>query len=197
MFTNNTSSGEMFRGSEFLSNQGKKFKGAFKSYLGTNVHKAGMKMGGELFGVGTQGIGRVLGPAMALYAGYEGYKEGGITGAAWGVGKEYASWYAFGALSKVINPAIGYTLAGAGAAAAVGLGFHYGSGGTTAGLFRPWVNAYARKHAKMEMATPVVDQFGTIGTMRQRSLQAIQNSRLNGRTALGNEASLMYRPYSM
>jgi hypothetical protein len=36
------------------------------------------------------------------------------------------------------------------------------------------------------------DQYGTAATMRQASLQAIQGSKINGRSALSHEASLMH-----
>jgi hypothetical protein len=63
-------------------------------------------------------------------------------------------------------------------------------------LARPWVHEYMKKHARLEMATPLIDQFGTVATMRQRSLQAINNSKINGRTALGAEGLLTYSPYA-
>jgi len=57
------------------------------------------------------------------------------------------------------------------------------------------IKSYRREHAGVQMGTPSVDPFGNNATMRQRSINAIQNSRLNGRTALSNEAALMYSPY--
>lgn len=47
----------------------------------------------------------------------------------------------------------------------------------------------------LELGTPMSDQFGTISTLRQRSLSAIQNSHVNGRMALGNEAALLHTSF--
>jgi len=44
----------------------------------------------------------------------------------------------------------------------------------------------------LEMGSPILDQFGTVSTLRQRSLAAIQNSKVNGRMALGQEAALLH-----
>jgi hypothetical protein len=63
-------------------------------------------------------------------------------------------------------------------------------------LFRGQMREHAIKHATLEMGAPAQDPFGTISTMRQRSIMAIQNSRVNGRTALGNEAMLLYSGYN-
>jgi hypothetical protein len=49
-----------------------------------------------------------------------------------------------------------------------------------------------RQIRAMEMGAPIADQYGTISTLRQRSLAAIQNSHVNGRMALGNEAALLH-----
>jgi len=49
-----------------------------------------------------------------------------------------------------------------------------------------------RQIRAMEMGAPISDQYGTISTLRQRSLAAIQNSHVNGRMALGNEAALLH-----
>ena len=47
----------------------------------------------------------------------------------------------------------------------------------------------------LELGAPVLDQFGTIATLRQRSLSAIQNSHVNGRMALGSEAALLHSTF--
>ena len=44
----------------------------------------------------------------------------------------------------------------------------------------------------LELGAPIQDPFGTISTLRQRSLQAIQNTHVNGRMAFGNEAALLH-----
>jgi hypothetical protein len=52
-----------------------------------------------------------------------------------------------------------------------------------------------RNRRDLELGGPVMDQFGTLATMRQRSVAAIQNSKLNARSVLSNEATYTYRPY--
>jgi len=59
---------------------------------------------------------------------------------------------------------------------------------STAGIRQKQVRA-------LELGTPMNDQFGTIATLRQRSLSAIQNSHVNGRMALGNEAALLHTSF--
>lgn len=51
---------------------------------------------------------------------------------------------------------------------------------------------YRNAVRETSFGTAANDSFGTMATMRQASLQAIQSSRLNGRSALGGEASLMH-----
>jgi len=101
-----------------------------------------------------------------------------------------------------------------GAAAVKGVSF--GLGGAAAGLLMsPWAwvaggglyamdsmleviedsnrgNAKLRQIEALDMGRPITDQFGTISTLRQRSLSALQNSHVNGRMALGNEAALLH-----
>jgi hypothetical protein len=47
----------------------------------------------------------------------------------------------------------------------------------------------------LELGGPIQDQFGTISTLRQRSLQALQNTHVNGRMAFGQEASLLHSSF--
>ena len=173
--------------------------GAIKSYLGSSIHAEGMEMMKFNLGFGKwapKGVGRLLGPAMTLYGAYQGYKKEGAWGAVKGGAKELASSYVFGAAMKVVGGPLKY--AGA-AIAGAALGITAGAGLATGRPFgmwaRPFVADHMRRLAQVEMGRPVIDQFGTLATMRQRSLAAIQNSKINGRSALGNEAALTYQPY--
>jgi hypothetical protein len=143
-------------------------------------------------------IGGGLGLISTLYEGYSGYQEGGALGAVGGVAKSMAMNYALGmAWSLAKGPAL---VALGATAAAVGIGAaatNQSVASFVSPLFRGQMREHAIKHATLEMGAPTVDPFGTVSTMRQRSLMAIQNSRVNGRTALGNEAMLLYRPYSL
>ena len=177
------------------------------AYRGSSVHQGGVNEVKGLFGFGVdkkgapiRGLGRWMGRGILAYSVYEGYKEGGVVGAVKGTGSAIAQQYAFGAASRLVGMAgragpYGWAALGVAAAAGIGLTMTAGGRGLLTQGVRPWVNAHMKKRADLELATPVVDDFGTVATMRQRSLQAIQNSRLNGRTALGNEAALLYTPY--
>ena len=156
-------------------------------------------------GIGTVGkvIGRGLGPVFTLWDAYQGYKEGGITGAAMNVGKNFAYTYAMGYAASLAGSvgatALGVATVGLGLGAAGVVGYAGMTGQSVANvlspLARPWVHDYAKRFRNLEMGAPVADPFGTVATMRQRSIMAIQNSRINGRNAIGSEALLMYQPY--
>jgi hypothetical protein len=173
--------------------------GRVRGYLGSSVHATGATWVQQELGVGPAakqmpGWAKWLGRAFVGYAAYHGFKEGGLSGAVTGTATHLAAVYAFGAglkalglgMKSMLGSPLGFTAVGLGA---VGAGV-YG---------RKQLIDTAREHQRrlgsLEMATPVLDQFGTLATMRQRSITAIQNSHLNGRNALGNEAALMYRPY--
>lgn len=163
---------------------------ALSAYSKTNIHAAGKRGLIEGFGLGKgQGLfSRGLNVAFMGFAAYQGYQEGGALGAATGVASSAALNYAFGAGMKALGMGglTGAVLLPLGAAAAGGMAY--------VGAKRA-ASEHQYRHQRLELGSPLVDDFGTVSTMRQRSLQAIQNSRLNGRTALGNEAVLMYRPY--
>jgi len=125
--------------------------------------------------------GGFLNAGFTAWNAIEGYREDGIVGAAKSVaiggaiqiGMDYAmSTLALGAAFDVAAPlaAIGY------------------------GAYRVGKASIARgkRYRNLEMGTPFVDTFGTAATIRQRSLQAIQNSHIGGRMALGNEGALMH-----
>jgi hypothetical protein len=162
-------------------------KGLFSSFFrpgGASEGFMGRKAAGGIMGGGVAGLlGKAVMPAFMIGAAYSGYKKGGVMGAVGGAAETALYWGATkAALTMATNPAV---LAGA---AVAGAGY---------GVYR--LGEAARKHEKrvkgLEMGTEVVDRFGTLSTMRQRSLQAIQNSHLNGRMSLGSEGLLMSSPY--
>jgi len=130
--------------------------------------------------------GNALGLAAMGYSMYQGYKEGGLVGAAkegvigaatWGAVK--GTWnYAMGAGNLAMGAGLGI---GAVAAGAYGY-YRAGEAG----------QKYAKRLRNLEMGADIVDNFGTMSTMRGRSIDAIQSSRVNGRNGLGNEAALMH-----
>ena len=213
---------------------GARMPSAFKSYLGSAVHKSGKEM--ALFSVGFGKIttksglqkfkfgkgGGLLGLAFTGYSMYQGYEEGGAWGAVKGGAGSVAENYAFGAVSKALH------LGGVGIGAAVVLGTAANIAGNAAlgeiagpgslplsalvggpigfaanamsnrifpPLARSAVASHMHRHAELEMGRPVIDEFGTLATMRQRSMMAIQNSKINGRCGLGNESTYTFRPY--
>lgn len=140
------------------------------------------------------GIGRLMGVGFLAHSAYEGYQEGGLGGAAKGVGSFLATNYALGALGI---PALGLAAAGAlvGGAAYAGLSAAGVRGFGMPGLFKSNVERWRAEHKSIALGTPVLDPYGTGATLRSRAVQAIQGSRINGMNALGNEASLLYSPY--
>lgn len=169
-------------------------------YLNSSIHQAGVKSLKESLGIGFDKsfIGRTMrfaGPLMLGHAIYSGYQEGGLSGALMGGAEYAANMYMWGAGLKIagiglsgLGVGLGVGLAGAGLAGGLALGV---SGIGPRQMLRPLVREHMERRSRLEMGTPIVDDYGSIATMRQRSIMAIQNSKINGRTALGNEASLL------
>lgn len=188
---------------------------ALRAYGASNMHREGMSFiktslgsripaairsssmsrpGRSALAIGTATIG----PAFYVMSAYQGYQQGGIGGAVKSVAEFAAIDYTIGAaIGAIKGTAIGAALkTGALATGMIGggaLGIYSATGGSMTDFAAPWVNEYSKKHSALEMGTPFVDNYGSAATMRQRSLHAIQNSKLNGRSALGNEARLTYR----
>lgn len=160
---------------------------AFRSYLGTSMHRKAKEWALDAYGLnkGTGGLDRAFRLAFLGYDAYKGYQEGGLGGAALNVAHGVAEQYAMRAAMSAVAP-IALPLT---ALALTAGGLYANKRAIEVGEER------YRKHARLEMGTPIVDQFGTAATMRQRSVMALNNSRLNGMTALGNEAALMSRHY--
>ena len=153
----------------FLGLEGKGVRSLLKSRGGPGLLKGAGKVGGGLFTAG-----------YMLYETMQGLRQGGIGGALraggkvikqnviWDVGMHLASKAGVGALAVGGAAVYGY--------------YQFASAG----------REYAEGLRNMEMGSPIVDPFGTAATMRQRSLNALQNTHINGRMALGNEAILMH-----
>lgn len=179
--------------------------GPIRRYLRSGMHQGGMDFVKADLGFGKygKGFGRVIGPAFLAYNMYTGYKEDGIRGALKEGVSTLATSYVMGALNKPMQRAamvIASGFAAYGSWQYTRFGLTPGSVNQAgAGLFakavRPLVAEHMRRKAEVEMGAPIIDQYGTLATMRQRSLAAIQNSKINGRSALGNEAALHYSPY--
>ena len=178
------------------------------------AHASGLNWTKDLFGMGPAGVagsgftragglakhsllGRVAGPAYLAYAGYEGYKKEGVWGAAKGIGTAAIETYMIGRLFA--SPAGPIALAALATAATVeGMGRFIRDPeafGGMKGWVRPWTSEYHKKTKSVQMGGEIVDPHGMNATMRQRSLLAIQNSRLNARSGIGHEAAMTYSPY--
>jgi len=128
--------------------------------------------------------GRAFGIGMVALAAYEGYQEGGVWGATKGVAKETAFWYAWGVVAEATA---GFLTGPLAVLAATYAGAKVYDWAMDKGA------KFYKEHTRLEMGMPNIDPFGTSATMRMRALNAIQNSHINGRTALGNEAQLFHR----
>jgi hypothetical protein len=121
-----------------------------------------------------------MGGIFTAYMMYEGYQQQGIWGAAKGLGESIAYTAAFKAAAAVLGSA-GVAAGAAVAAGAVG-GYMMGEA----------AQAHLKSLRNVEMGAPIVDTFGTVATMRQRSLMALNQTHINGRMAIGNEGALMH-----
>ncbi len=170
------------------------------SLSGANI--SGFERTGKL--AGRNIFGRALGAAFTAYSAYSGYQEGGLWGAAKGVGEALAFSYLSGRVIGSMTSGGIMSSVGVGATSAY-LGYQglkllgsYSAGATTFGIknfFRDETYEYRRRNSSVDLGTPSIDPFGNNATIRQRSLSAIQNSRLNGRSMLGQEAFLFYKPW--
>jgi len=166
-------------------------KGALARFTSTPGHKWAWHTTKQMYGIGIPKgpgawIGRSLGFAFAGYETYRGYKKGGAWGAAKGLGKSVASTYV---INRVLF-ALGKAITGPLGAIGIAAGAVYGTNAIVKSI-----DERNRRYARLEMGAPVEDQFGNLATGRQRAMMAMQRSHINGRSAMGNEAALMYRPY--
>jgi len=157
-------------GKSLLSPAGKlatrEAQAAFKKGVGSKLLMARLGAGANI---------AMLGISM-----YEGYQENGIAGAAEAGALTAVSWGAMKmAATALSNPFV----LGAAVVAAGGYGA-YRAGNAA--------QSYAQSLRQVSMGSPVIDPYGTIGTTRQRSLAALQNTHINGRLAMGNEGILMH-----
>jgi len=121
--------------------------------------------------------------AFTGYSMYSGYQKDGLWGAAKGGVHAAAEWAAF----EVVLSALGAAAAPL-EGAAIGLGAGYG-------IYKAldYGAKRTKQTRKLEFGGAAVDdQFGTIATMRQRSLQEMQRSHGALRGALGTESQYMH-----
>lgn len=136
-------------------------------------------------------VGKTLGKSLGLLGtaafAYMGYQEGGLLGAAKGIGESgLYSWGTRAALG-VVGSAGAAVLA---TAAVAGIGtYALGEAAKT----------HERSLSRLEFggSGSIMDAIGSAGaaTNRQRAVMALQNTHLNGRAALGNEALLYHTSF--
>ncbi len=139
-------------------------------------------------GIKANWMGNAVGLAFVGYDAYQGYKEGGVLGAAKNTATSAISWGLMRGAWNMAAGTLGSVPVAIGAAAVGGAYGYYRMG--EAG------QKYSKNLKKLEFrGADIGDTFGTMATMRQRSLNAIQNSHVNGRMALGGEAAMMHTTY--
>jgi hypothetical protein len=156
------------------------YRAAKATSTGTGL-RTGVGRGLKSFG--RAAFGGAVGIAFTAYEVSAGYKEEGVWGAAkgagWGIAGQAVPRYLLGASGVAATAVIG--------AAAIGT---YALGEAAI--------SHAKKLRHLEMGggnnLDVINSVGA-ATSRQRSLAALQNTHLNGRMAIGNEASLMHTSY--
>lgn len=151
--------------------------------MGTALKGAGGKAASLAFKTGLAAIG----PAWFAHEVYTGYKEGGIIGAAGGAATYIGVEMGMRAVIGMIGTPL--TIAAA-ATAAVGYGaYKLGEAG----------KRYERQLRNLEMGGDenmmnAIESYGA-NTMRQRAAVAMNNSHINRRLALGNEAALFHSSF--
>lgn len=151
-----------------------------------NRHAAGLKGAAEFtfFDLNKKtgklgfGLGNTL---LTLGMGYLSYKEEGLWGAAKSLTQQAAMGYVGSALlGSLAGPAMLATMGGAAL-------YYGGKAAIDAG------KNYKARRRLLDFGNPLVDQYSTMATMRQRSMAAMMNSHTNMRSALGNEAMFVHR----
>jgi hypothetical protein len=156
-------------------------------YLSRGARRAGVwgtaKLGASMAGKTFMNSIPLLGTGAFAYMGYQ---EGGIPGAVRGIGESIAYSAAFRYAGSLLG---GPVLPIAAGVAAVGFGtYALGEAG----------REHAKQLRELEMVGGnVMDALGSAGaaTMRQRAIGALNNTHLNGRMAMGNEALMMHTPF--
>jgi hypothetical protein len=176
-------------GKQTLSSLSGTIKGGFmaegRAYAGTAARiMRGQVPGASRMALGGSLAARSVAPAFFAYGMYQGYREGGVGGAIKGGAESLAWQYAISAGIKAAS-AIATPLAIGAAIAGVGFGSYK--------LLQAG-NARMKRTRRLEMGSPMIDPFGNAATMRQRSLQALMGSQINGRSAFGSEGQLMHVP---
>jgi hypothetical protein len=166
----------IFNNNSFL---GSSLNRGFYESIGFDYNKDGTK--GKFLG----SLQSTLGMAFTAYNVYQGYKEDGITGAVGNFTTSTAQTMAFNVVTKGLGKLWNPYVIGA----AVTLG--------TAHMFAQHGKNIKRNLQRSEFVTTPTNVINNAGalTARQRSIQALNDSRINARSALGNEANILHTRY--
>jgi hypothetical protein len=150
------------------------YKTATKRGIGTAASKIGLK-----------GAFRLAAPLYTAFSMYQGYQEEGVWGAAKGAAESVLGAAAFNVGAAILG---GPVMWGIAAAAVVGGGAY---------AFGEAAQEHRKRIRGLEFATASMDVIGSAGALtdRARAMQALSNSHVNGRIALGNEGLLMHSSY--
>lgn len=126
--------------------------------------------------------------AMTGLMAYQGYQEEGLWGAAKGVAESAAYSAAFHAGAGLVSGAAAMTGGVALGVAAAGFGYY---------KFGEAAQAATKRRTDLEFGSSSIDFMGNRGafTARARAMQALNNSHINGRVAIGQEAILTHQTY--
>lgn len=143
-------------------------------------------VGRAIKGMGFFGVlGKVAGPAFVGVDAYMGYREGGVLGAAGNLVESGIIWGGMKAAAVVVGSAALWTTAAV-SAGAVG-GYMWGEAATD----------YRKRLQETEfIPRDVTNTIQGAYTDRARALNALNNSALNARMSIGNEAQLLHSTYS-
>lgn len=171
-------------------------KGQNQGWLGirSNYHRIYQGKGAQAASAGSKALRMTGGTAMgsiglagSMYMLYTGYQQGGVVGAA----KSAAESVFYGAAFKTAGALLGNPLTwGALAVGAAGYGaYALGEAG----------QRYERQIRNLEVGGDenminAINSYGA-STMRQRAAVALNNSHINRRLALGNEASMFHSSF--
>lgn len=169
-------------GSEITSGGFLNYKGIGSEYqkqiaAGTKGGKAALRASGKAFVPG-------LSLLFSAHSIYSGFKEGGFSG---GMGAATEA-VAFNTGLSMLGGAAGTLLGGVMAIGAAGVGLH---------ALGKAAETKKKRTRGLELAAVSPDLLYSSSslTARQRSLQALNDSRINARMAIGNEAALMHTRY--
>jgi hypothetical protein len=154
-------------------------------YLKSGTHSKAMGNTLRNFGLARNMsmLGRGLGLGFLGFEAIAGYQQEGVWGAAKGVASG-AMW------SYGIELALGSAALPVAALAGIGVG-----GAMAYKAAAEKGRSTMVKSQNLEFGGGVSDQYGTVSTMRRRSVQALQQSRIGGGMGMGNEALRQYQPY--